>query len=196
MDDRTFFDALAPIWDENEKLSTPEKIDEILDLIGINKGDAVLDLGTGTGVLLPYIATKIGNTGKITAVDFSDGMLERAKKKFSELTPKPEFLNLDFENETIPGEYQHILLYCVYPHLHTPVETIKWLQKVNLRPGGDIIIAFPCSNEFINNIHKERHSESGDLLSPSQLKEQLENNGIKAQVISDTQESYIVKITN
>lgn len=191
MDDRDFFDQIADSWDDNEVLSKPLKVREILKKIGINPGDQVLDLGTGTGVLLPYIAERIGQEGKITAVDYSSGMLARAKKKFSNLMPKPEFLNLDIEQDTIEGEFDKILLYCVYPHLHEPIDTLKWLKRVNLKPDGEIYIAFPCGPDFINNIHKEKHSKS-DLLPPAaELAQRLIKDGLMATVVD---EEYIIKI--
>lgn len=194
MDDRKFFDKIAPEWDANETLSTPEKVTEILDSFDLKEGDVILDLGTGTGVLLPFIAQRIGSHGKICAVDFSEGMLNQAKEKYNDLTPLPEFLNLDFENETIPGEYDKIILYCVYPHLHTPLETLKWLKRVNLKENGAIFIAFPCGPDFINNIHKDRHSESDKLLGAKELAQYFNNNGIEARVVSDTESKYIIKI--
>ena len=194
MDDRNFFDKLAPTWDDNEVLSTPEKVNKILDMLCINPGETVLDLGTGTGVLLPFIAKRVGENGKIVAVDYSEGMLKQAKNKFSSLRPEPLFLNIDFENENIEGEYDKIIMYCVYPHLHTPVDTLKWLSKVNLKDGGNIFIAFPCSEEFINNIHKEKHSESDALLSAPKLAEYLNNAGLKAEVLSADADSYLIKV--
>lgn len=194
MDERHFFDKIAPEWDKNEILSTNEKINTILDSFNINSGDQILDLGTGTGVLLPYLAQRIGEKGKITAVDYSEGMLQRAKEKFSDLNPLPDFFNLDFENETIPGEYDKIILYCVYPHLHKPVDTLKWLKAVNLKNNGTIYIAFPCGPDFINNIHREKHSESDRLLSAKELAESLNHQGIKAIPLKDTEEEYIIAI--
>lgn len=192
MDERNFFDALAPQWDDNEVLSTPEKVNRILDFIDIKPGQKILDLGTGTGVLLPYIAERTGKEGEITAVDYSSKMLERAMAKYSLLTPAPQFLNLDFENENIEGEYDRIILYCVYPHLHTPVETLKWLAKVNLKPGGTITIAFPCGPDYINNIHRERHSES-DILPPAEkLADYFRENGLDAKVAAATNDAYVV----
>lgn len=194
MDEKKFFDKLAPTWDENEMLSTSDKVREILNYIDLKKDDEILDLGTGTGVLLPYIAEKIGDKGKITAVDYSEEMLKRAKSKFSQLRPAPTFLNIDFEKDNIPGTYDHIILYCVYPHLHEPVDTLKWLQKVNLKPGGSITIAFPCDNNFINNIHREKHSHSDVLPSPSELASFLRKEGLDAEVLADSKNSYIISI--
>lgn len=194
MDERSFFDKLAPIWDDNEVLSTPQKINFILDYCDIKKGDKILDLGTGTGVLLPYLAERIGQKGKITAVDYSSGMLQRAESKFSGLIPVPLFLNLDFETENIDGEFDHIILYCVYPHLHTPVETLKWLRKVNLAPDGIITIAFPSGPDFINNIHRERHSESDFLPTAEKLSEFFNENGLPSKVAIATDDCYVVNI--
>lgn len=194
MDDRAFFDNMASTWDENDHLSTPEKVNKILDFIDLHPGQSVLDLGTGTGVLLPYLAQRIGKNGKITAVDYSEGMLKRAIDKFSNLVPTPEFLNIDFENETISEEYDRIILYCVYPHLHTPIDTLKWLIKVNLKEGGRITVAFPCSEQFINNIHRDKHSESDTLLPANQLTKFFQSNGIDAEVACASSEIYIINI--
>ena len=194
MDDRNFFNKLAPTWDDNDKLSTPERVNKILDFLDINSGQKILDLGTGTGVLLPYLAKRIGEEGSITAVDYSEGMLERARTKFSDLCPSPEFLNLDLETETIPGEYDRIIFYCVYPHLHTPVDTIKWLMKVNLRDKGIITIAFPCSENFINSIHREKHSESDVLPSAPELTKYLRSQGLNAETASATEDAYVINI--
>lgn len=195
MDDRSFFDNLAPTWDDNEILSTPSKVRAILDYFDLHDGQKILDLGTGTGVLLPYIAERIGEKGEITAVDYSAGMLQRAKEKYFRLVPTPEFVNLDFEKENLSGSFDRIILYCVYPHLHEPVETLKWLRAVNLNPGGKIYISFPCGPDFINNIHKEKHSESDLLPSPAALAEHLCSSGLPTEVLADTEEAYVVMIS-
>ena len=194
MDEREFFDKLAPEWDNNEILSTPQKVAEILEYMELQPGMSVLDLGTGTGVLLPYIADKTGAEGRITAVDYSEGMLSRAKQKYQELTPKPKFLRVDFEEENIDGEYDRIILYSVYPHLHEPIDTLKWLMKVNLKENGKVFIAFPCSEQFINRIHKERKSESDMLPSASQLADYFKANGLRAEVKAENSGAYVVEL--
>lgn len=195
MDERAFFDNLAPTWDANEVLSTPQRVRSILSYMDIRPGMSVLDLGTGTGVLIPYIAELTGPEGKITAVDYSTGMLDRAREKYSSTVPRPDFLCLDFENETVPGVYDRIILYCVYPHLHTPAETLKWMRSVNLSEDGIISIAFPCGPEFINNVHREKHSESDCLPEAADLARELRLYGLDAKVAAADNHHYVINIS-
>ena len=49
-----------------------------IDRVGIKEGDTVLDLGCGTGLNQPHLASRIGPTGKIIGVDASQNMLSYA----------------------------------------------------------------------------------------------------------------------
>lgn len=188
-----FFDKLAPDWDANEILSTPERIIEIFGKMRIKPGMEILDLGTGTGVLLPYLSKMVGESGHISAVDLSEGMLSKAREKYGNLK-NVDFYRIDFEEEAIPGLYDMAILYSVYPHLHRPKDTIEWLFKVNLKQNGMIIIAFPTDEKFINDIHHERESDSDHLLSAPKLASVITGWGFKAEVISYKPDEYIIGI--
>ncbi len=189
-----FFDKLAPEWDANEVRSTPERVFSILRKLPISKGMSVLDLGTGTGVLVPYLSDIVGTDGHVTAVDLSEGMLSRAKEKYGHLG-NVEFLRLDFEEEQIPGVYDVVLLYSVYPHLHSPAATMEWLFKMNMSPGGIIVIAFPCDEKFINDIHHERKSESDHLPPAPDLARMIDSWGLKAEVTAYDSDEYIIQVS-
>ncbi len=188
-----FFDNLAPEWDANEVRSTPERVTKILGLLPIKEGMRVLDLGTGTGVLLPYLSRLVGENGKVVGVDLSEGMLSEAKRKFGHLG-NVELLKLDFEEEELPGMYDLVVLYSVYPHLHDPAATMEWLFKMNMNPGALIVIAFPSDEKFINSIHHERKSESDHLPPASVLASQISEWGYETQVLAATQDEYIVTV--
>ena len=190
-----FFDALAPSWDSNEIRSTPERIKSILGKLRISKGMDILDLGTGTGVLVPYLSEMVGDEGHVTAIDLSEGMLSLARKKFGSLK-NVDFLKIDFEEEQIPGKYDVALLYSVYPHLHAPADTMEWLFKMNMKPDGRIVIAFPSDEEFINNIHHEKKAEHDHLPPAHTLAEMISHWGFNARVISDTSDEYIIEVRN
>ncbi len=190
-----FFDALAPSWDENEIRSTPERIKHILSELPISNGMYVLDLGTGTGVLLPYLSDIVGPEGHITAIDLSEGMLAIARKKYGHLS-NVEFLKLDFEEEQIPGKYDIAMLYSVYPHLHAPADTIEWLFKMNMKPDGVVVIAFPSDENFINNIHHERKAEHDHLPPAHVLAEMISKWGYITEVVAESRDEYIVSVRN
>lgn len=189
-----FFDQLAPSWDANEVRSTPERIKSILGKLPIRKGMNVLDLGTGTGVLVPYLNEMVGAEGHVTAIDLSEGMLSRAIEKYGELK-NVEFLKIDFEEEQIPGMYDVVMLYSVYPHLHAPAATIEWLFKMNINPGGVIVIAFPCDEKFINDIHHERKSESDHLQPAPVLAKMIGTWGCRAEVVAYNSDEFIILVS-
>ncbi|MGB9840769.1 class I SAM-dependent methyltransferase, partial [Thermovenabulum sp.] len=80
---KEFFNNLALEWDDKVK-HDPFKLREIINLVNFSEGAAVLDVGCGTGVLVPYIIEKIGKSGRIVGLDIAEKMIEKAREKFSE----------------------------------------------------------------------------------------------------------------
>ena len=83
MSEKEFFNSIAEEWDKITKVNE-EKINFLLSRIHIQEGDKVLDIGTGTGVLIPFIRG-FNKMGEINALDVSEGMLCKAKEKYSNL---------------------------------------------------------------------------------------------------------------
>lgn len=188
-----FFDRIAPDWDAMEIKSLPEKVRLVLTLCGVEPGMKVLDLGTGTGVLLPYLSEMVGPQGHVTAVDISQGMLAECRRKNGRL-PNVTLECKDFEIDEIDGTYDLIMLYCVYPHLHYPERTLRRLFTDSLAPQGRIIIAFPNDEVFVNNIHADKKAPHEALPSATGLAARLAASGFPTRVVAESTELYIVEI--
>lgn len=79
MDIKTdFFNSVAFTWDEMCHYDD-KKIRFLLQLLEICPNDSILDVGTGTGVLIPYFR-EVNPLGKIIAIDNSPKMIEVAQK--------------------------------------------------------------------------------------------------------------------
>jgi ubiquinone/menaquinone biosynthesis C-methylase UbiE len=52
-----------------------------IELLGDIEGATVLDVGCGTGRNLPYLVPRVGERGRVIGLDFSEGMLERARRR-------------------------------------------------------------------------------------------------------------------
>lgn len=153
MGQREFFDSIAKEWDNIIEVNE-EKINTLLSKLDIKDNDNILDVGTGTGVLIPFLK-KLNSNGIIKGVDISSGMLDIASQKFKG-TENVSFEALDIENSSIEEKYDKIVLYSMFPHLKNKTNTIKALVENNLNEEGKLIIAHSNSREFLNNMHKEK----------------------------------------
>ena len=189
-----FFDRISESWDDDEVLSTPDVVADLLERTGLAESMRVLDLGTGTGVLVPHLRRIVGREGKIVAMDISKGMLEKAVGKYGHLEGV-EFVLQDFEKDAPEGRFDLIYLYCVYPHLHCPEVTLRRLVADNLNERGRVVIAFPTTHDFVNRIHGERKAESDMLPSAPDLARRLADAGLTARVVSPAN-PYVVEIHN
>ncbi|MDE5552029.1 MAG: class I SAM-dependent methyltransferase [Muribaculaceae bacterium] len=190
-----FFNRIAPDWDGMECRSLPHRINHILDMMDIREGMKVADLGTGTGVLLPYLSGRVGPDGIITAIDGASGMLDIARKKYEKPGGNIRFLLNDFEEKMPSERFDIIILYCVYPHLQHKVQTLRTLKSDNLNKGGAVFIAFPNDESFVNHIHEDKKSTADLLPSAPALALELFDAGFSAKVLEYSEDAYLLRIS-
>lgn len=150
--DMVYFDNCAETWDTTRR-TNPQILEKLLAMANIPAGSAVLDVGSGTGVLLPYLHAAVGAEGKITAIDFSEKMLAKAKEKFSNWN-NVNFIVGDVLETNFPAEsFDVIICLNFFPHLHTRKEEFICKMKSFLKIGGSLIIMHDISRETVNGIH-------------------------------------------
>ena len=190
-----FLNSIAEKWDSTINVDE-KRINKLLSQISIKNGDSVLDVGTGTGVLIPFYK-EINKDGEITGVDMSEGMINVAKRKFGELY-NVKFEILDVENDSIEKKFDKIVLYSMFPHLNNRVEAVKKLVSNNLKENGKLLIAHSDSREFLNNLHSnadERVSED-ILIEVNKQKEAFEKASLKVTKAYEDDEIYYLVIEN
>ena len=82
---------------------------------GLNKGDHVLDLGSGAGNDCFVARAIVGETGKVTGLDFTDAMLAKASENSLKLGFKNvEFIKGDIEEMPLPdNSFDVVVSNCV-----------------------------------------------------------------------------------
>jgi len=82
---------------------------------GIRAGDSVLDLGSGAGNDCFVARALVGETGKVTGLDFTDEMIEKARNNNRKLGyTNVEFIKGDIENMPVPdNSYDVVISNCV-----------------------------------------------------------------------------------
>lgn len=188
-----FFNSVAENWDNMINVDE-SKINYLLNKLKIQEDDEILDIGTGTGVLIPFLNERVC-TGRIKGVDISKGMLEVAKSKFNHLS-NVDFDLVNVEKEELKHQYDKIILYSMYPHLENKTQTISNLVKDSLKEDGILMIAHSDSREFLNNLHRnsdERVHES-ILMEINEQKNVFINAGLKVIEAFENDEMYYVVI--
>ena len=106
--------------------------------LALEPGDTVVDLGTGTGWNLPYLADRVGPTGRVIGVDLSDGMLERARRRVIESGHlNVELVQGDLRCVDPPADTAAVLSAFALEMVPDHAEVVRRLAD-SLRPGSQI----------------------------------------------------------
>jgi ubiquinone/menaquinone biosynthesis C-methylase UbiE len=150
MNHRQFFDRAAVEWDASETEETHTRLREIVTGLGIEPGSAVLDVGTGTGVLVPLLLEATDREGQIVAVDFSGEMLRRAQVKGHPVA----YVQGDAQRLPFPAEtFDWIICNAVFPHFPDKRRALDEASRV-LGEGGRLVICHTASRQAINEFHR------------------------------------------
>jgi len=187
-----YFDQLAPTWDQELTGERLNCLGNIVKELGIEHGYYVLDIGSGTGVLLPFLIAELGDEGKIVALDFSAEMLCQAKAK--NFQPVVDFAQADVL--AIPlADNSADLAICnsVFPHFDDKTRALKEIARV-LRNNGRLVICHTISRKMINQLHQSIGGVVANHLLPHefQLKELIKQAGFKVTHFEDGPERYLV----
>jgi demethylmenaquinone methyltransferase/2-methoxy-6-polyprenyl-1,4-benzoquinol methylase len=189
---KQFFNNRACEWDKITKHDV-DKIEYILFLLHFIGDEKILDVGTGTGILIPFYMKHL-KSGKITAIDFSEKMIEIASFKFPpEKYPQVEFILSDVYNLNYSSQFDIVMCYSCFPHFKDKSSVISILKKT-LKTQGKLVIAHSNSRNKINTVHMESEDEiSRDVLPTiSTLKNMVQDAGFEVIFERDDSDFFII----
>jgi ubiquinone/menaquinone biosynthesis C-methylase UbiE len=190
-----FFDAHASSWDIREVDDIADRLERVVSLSGISCGANVLDVGTGTGVLIPYILLKIGPNGGVLAIDISSEMLRQAKLKG--FPDQVKLAVMDIHQTPFDSEhFDCVFCNAVFPHFEDKVGALREIARV-LRPGGTVIISHPIGREAVNRIHQTAGGEVGEDRIPSNVDivKWLSESGLNHSEVIDEPDFHLIRAT-
>lgn len=149
---RRYFNERAAGWDQLIQEHTLQRLKGIIQGLNIQPGSAVLDVGTGTGVLIPFLQGVLGNSGRIVALDLAEAMLKRAKIKYGE--KQVQYVRGDIAAAPFAGDYfDEVICNSCFPHFQNKEAAVQEMLRI-LRPGGRAVVCHTMSREQLDSMHK------------------------------------------
>jgi demethylmenaquinone methyltransferase/2-methoxy-6-polyprenyl-1,4-benzoquinol methylase len=189
---RQYFNNAASRWDETVRNNDPVKLQELIERLTFPPDAKVLDVGTGTGVFVPYIQGKLNSRGRVACVDFAFHMLEIAQKKNG--NEGVEQVCAEIETVGFTGSvFDVAVCYSAFPHFHEKLMALENIHN-SLRVGGKVFICHTASRDEINAIH-HKIPDLRDHLIPKEdtMREMLTSAGFDEVSIIDTAGYYLAE---
>jgi ubiquinone/menaquinone biosynthesis C-methylase UbiE len=193
MSKKAYFNKAADSWDE--RFRTPKLssfLEKLVPQFGLEAGQHVLDVGTGTGILIPYLIRAVGPEGKVTAVDYSEKMVQVCKTKHLHFKNVTVQLKNVEEDSFPPESFDAVVCFGVFPHLDNKQQALRNMNCA-LKPCGKLVIAHALSSEELKTHHKNASStvKHDTLPTKAEMTKLLEQTGFTGISIKDEPGSYL-----
>jgi ubiquinone/menaquinone biosynthesis C-methylase UbiE len=193
MNAKDYFDNAADTWDD--KFCTPYLLSFLEKLVlqfALKAGQNVLDVGTGTGVLIPLLVKAVGPSGSVTAIDASEKMVQICKKKHLHIENVSIKVGNIEEASLPPGFFNAVICFGVFPHIDNKEKALRNINST-LKPCGKLVIAHALSSEELKAHHKKvaEHMEHSVLPNETEMRQLLKQTGFAGIRIRDGTGSYL-----
>ncbi len=183
---KDFFNQKAESWDSHIQ-NDHAMITAILKLTGLKPKQKVLDVGCGTGVLVPHILKY--TPADYHAIDLSEKMIERAKHKAAGLPVQFHCMDI---LELTEKDFDFAIVFNAYPHFPEPAKLAAKLCQ-SLASGGRFVIAHDHSRHTINSRHHAQAVQPlSRILQPVAIEAQAFAPYFKLDILADSPDCYVL----
>ena len=128
-------------WLERPEREREERTDLLVEILPIEEGDVIADIGAGSGYFAWRFAKRVGDSGKVLAVDIQPEMLEILSRQMEErgVAERVEGILGTIDDPKLPANTVDLaIMVDVYHELSHPYEmTVKMVE--GLKPGGLLV---------------------------------------------------------
>ncbi|MEE9542186.1 MAG: methyltransferase domain-containing protein [Thermodesulfobacteriota bacterium] len=138
---QTTFDTVADSYDNPFLCFFPNSAVYLTDLLELRGDELLLDIASGTGAVSLTAAARLPD-GRVTGIDFSEGMLSRAREKAKAAgLDNAEFIWMDMDSLDLPAE-SFDAASCSFGlfFVEDMVEALKRIAG-EVKPGGRIVVS-------------------------------------------------------
>ncbi|HEX2680032.1 MAG TPA: methyltransferase domain-containing protein [Candidatus Dormibacteraeota bacterium] len=139
-----FFDRIAPVYDGWAGGQHARMAQRLVDLAAPAKGEVVLDVGTGTGLVAHLLAPMV-QPGPVFGIDLSENMLAIARTRKAK---NVQFVGMAAEHLVFrPGTFDLVTMGEALAYLADPTTALEEAHRV-LKTGGRL--ALSCQRRSLN----------------------------------------------
>lgn len=186
-----FFEHRAKSWEaHNYPPDVRRRLEELIPAFGIRECEQVLDIGTGPGILIPYLQERVGEGGRICALDLSFEMVRTARMKVCRTTDL--VLCADVHHLPLkPDSQDRVICFAAFPHFADPRSALMEMSRV-LTPGGVLVIAHLMSRRELAAHHGTHSAVARDVLpDPGKMRALFADSGLTTCDIVDVPGRYL-----
>jgi SAM-dependent methyltransferase len=163
----------------------PERLKATVKASGLRSGDRVLDVGTGTGILITFILEY--GPAEVHACDLSENMLQRVKERF----PRVITHLCDIRDLQLPDDSLDVVfINACFSNIMDKSKSLDNLYRL-LSPQGRLVISHPLGREFIIGLKKHTPFHLDLLPDEAQARELFERHGFEIVSFRDEPLFYI-----
>lgn len=144
------FNLVSKLYDNPSLRFFPSCANKMVDYAKIKRGQKVLDIATGTGMVAIAAAQAVSNEGRVQAIDLSENMINQAQENLNRAgLSNVDFHVMDAENLEFKNNSFDVIT-CSYGLFFMPDMSAalqSWLRV--LKPGGKIIFSSFAPSAFV-----------------------------------------------